>query len=104
VYRADALDRQLDEVVKECAGRTSCVSIDLASNVVTINPLFGWHSAVFERSFGPAAQGRWPMRSGIERAVAAMVYPFMFSRERELLGADAFQLKYGQFDWSLNEL
>jgi hypothetical protein len=103
-FRAADLPRQLDEAVKECAERQVCFSVDLATRTVTVSPLIGWRAAAFERTFVPAAGARWSQRSPIERAVAAMVTPFLFASERDLLAADAFQVQYGVFDWSLNEL
>jgi hypothetical protein len=104
VFRGADLTRQLDEAVKECTTRAACVSIDLVARTLTVNPLFGWRSAAFERTFVPLAAERWSSRTPLERAIAAMIFPHMFSRERELLTADTFRLGYGQFDWSLNEL
>jgi hypothetical protein len=103
-FSADQLPRQLEEAVKECAERTACFSADLAAGTVTLTPLIGWHASAFERTFVPKAGDRWSRRSPLERAVAAMVSPFLFNRERDMLAADAFTVKYGTFDWSLNEL
>jgi hypothetical protein len=103
-FRADRLETQLEEAVKECAERVSCVDVDLTADRVTISPLLGWRAAAIERTFVPQAGARWPQRTLLERAVAAMVSPFLFPRERDMLAADTFRLEYGAFDWSLNEL
>ena len=103
-FRADRIDEQLAEAVKECAERVSCVDVDLRAGTVTISPLLGWRAAAMEGTFLPQAGDRWPLRTPLERAVAAMVSPFLFPREREMLAADTFRLLYGEFDWSLNEL
>lgn len=103
-FVADALPRQLDEAVRECAARVACVAVDPKAGTVTVTPLIGWRAAFFERTFAPAAGDRWPRRSPIERAVAAMAWPFLFDREQATLAADVFTLQYGTMDWSLNEL
>jgi hypothetical protein len=103
-FRADDLPRQLGEAVKECAARTSCVAVEPAGHSMTLSPLIGWRAASFERTFVPEAGDRWKQRSPLERAVAAMVWPFLFGREQDVLAADMFTVKYGTFDWSLNEL
>ncbi len=103
-YRAERLDAQLDEAVEECAHRVACVSIDRLAGTVTVTPLVGWHRQAFEHTFLPAAGDRWLSRSPIERAVAAMAFPYLFPREQDVLTANTFRLEYGTFDWSLNEL
>jgi hypothetical protein len=103
-FRVDRLDQQLEEAVKECAERVACVDVDLTAGTLTISPLLGWRAAALERTFGPKAGDRWPQRSPLERAIAAMASPFLFPRERDMLAADTFRLQYGAFDWSLNEL
>jgi hypothetical protein len=103
-FTAAQLERQLEEAVRECAARVACVSADVAARQLTVSPLIGWRAGAFERTFLPAAGDRWPQRSPIERAVAAMVSPFLFPRERDMLAADGFTVVYGTFDWALNEL
>jgi hypothetical protein len=102
-YREADLDRQLSEAVKECAARVACVRIDERQGAVEASPLFGWREELFVRSFGEAG-GKWSDRSPIERAVAAMVYPHLFPSERAFLDANTFRMRYGEFDWSLNDL
>ena len=50
-FRGEAVGRQLEEAVKECAARAVCISVDLGTRTVTANPLFGWRAEAFERSF-----------------------------------------------------
>ena len=102
-YQGAALERQLAAVVKECASRVTCVRIDRDNGVVEVTPLVSWRDELFVQSFAAAGQ-MWANRSPIERAVAAMVYPHLFPGEREFLALNAFQMKFGQFDWRLNDL
>jgi Protein of unknown function, DUF547 len=103
-FQPARLSEQLQGALEECAQRVNCVRVDAVGRTLTISPLIGWHAAVFERSFAAEAGDRWPQRSALERAIAAMASPFLFPRERSFLAADSFQLQYGEFDWSLNEL
>jgi len=103
-YRAEKPDTQLNEAVAECAERVSCVRIDRATNTLEVTPIIGWRAALFEKAFVSQAGARWPKRSPIERAVAAMIAPHMFPSEREFLEADTFHMTYGTFDWELNLL
>jgi hypothetical protein len=97
------LERQLTAVVKECAGRASCVRIDPSQGTVEVTPLVSWREAQFVQSFASAGP-MWADRSPVERAVAAMVYPHVFAREREFLALDTFRMTFGPFDWRLNDL
>ena len=103
-YQADRVEAQLQEAVKECAARLSCVALDRDAKTLKVTPMIGWRTEAFERSFAAAAGADWSARSPIERAVAAMLLPALFPSEREFLKEDTFRLTYGEFDWSLNEL
>jgi hypothetical protein len=102
-YRSATLERQLVEVVKECATRPSCVRVDTAQGTIEVTPMFSWREEAFVASFG-APGPMWADRSPIERAVAAMVYPYLFSGEQALLAQDTFRMRFGPFDWRLNDL
>jgi hypothetical protein len=102
-YHGESLDEQLGAVVKECATRVTCVRIDQIQDTVEVTPLVSWREEAFVRSYA-AASGMWSNRSPIERAVAAMIYPFVFQSERVFLSANTFQMKFGSFDWRLNDL
>ena len=51
-----------------------------------------------------ACNTRKANRTPIERAAAAMIYPYLFETEKEFLAANTFRLQYGTFDWRLNDL
>jgi hypothetical protein len=103
VYEGAQLERQLTEAVKECAARVACIKIDRGQNTLEVSPLFGWRQEAFVASFA-AGTPMWSDRAPIERAVAAMIYPHLFSSEREFLALGSFRMSYGQFDWRLNDL
>ena len=103
VYKGATLDEQLTAAVKECAARVTCVKIDRAQKVLEVSPIFSWREKFFAQSFGSPGP-KWADRSPIERAVAVMISPHVFPSEREFLADNAWQMKYGQFDWRLNDL
>jgi hypothetical protein len=103
-FQGAALDQQLALVLNECASRVSCVKVDRDKNVLQVTPLVSWREDVFVQSFAEAGQAMWPNRTPIERAVAAMMFSHMFPSERDFLKANTFQMKYGDFDWRLNDL
>lgn len=103
VYRGDRLDEQLDQVVKEFSTRINSIKVDPPQSALTVSPLFGWRQDAFVASFqkdGAFLSGRSP----IEQAIVGMVLPKLFTTEREFLKQNTFQLKYGVFDWRLNDL
>jgi len=91
------------KAVKEFVTRPKCVAVDPAQNLFTISPLFGWRQDAFVASF--QKNGEWLVgRSPLEQALVAMASPKLFTTEREFLKQNTFQLKYGEFDWRLNDL
>jgi hypothetical protein len=102
--RAERLETQLAEAVKECASRSVCVALDQSRDSLVVTPLVGWRSDQFVATFGPQAGPRWAERSPIERAVAAMVHPHLFDGEQQYLEKNTFRMTYGDFDWRLNDL
>jgi len=103
-FTASRLDAQLAEALGECATRVSCVQVDVTGDRLVVSPIVGWREEAFVQSFGPIAAGRWPNRSPVEQAVAAMIYPHLFNREQQVLTRGTFRMEYGEFDWRLNEL
>lgn len=103
VYRADRLDEQLDGAVKEFVTRTTCFNVDRDQNAVIVSPLFGWREDAFIASFAKSGE-RWVNRSPIEQALLGLAAPRLYATEREFLLQNTFQLKYGVFDWRLNDL
>ena len=103
-YRGSRLEQQLAQVVKECATRFNCIRVDADSRLLEVTPIVSWREAAFIASFAGEGERRWPNRSPIERALAAMVHPHLFASEREFLEANTFRMQYGDFDWRLNDL
>lgn len=102
--RADRLEIQLAEAVKECASRSVCTSIDRSRDTLQVTALIGWRDAAFIRTFGAAVGDRWAGRSPVEQAVAAMIHPHLFVGEQQYLEANTFRMSYAPFDWRLNDL
>lgn len=106
IYRGDsaaALDEQLDQAVKDFVTHTICLKVDRAANALVVSPLFGWRQDAFIASFAKAGE-RYVSRTPLEQAIAGMAAPFLFQSERDFLQQNTFQLKYGPYDWRLNDL
>ncbi|HET9371818.1 MAG TPA: DUF547 domain-containing protein [Vicinamibacterales bacterium] len=97
------LETQLNEAVRECAARATCVKVDESANTLSVVELIGWRQAAFIATFTPKDE-RWKNRSPIERAMAAMLTPVVYPGERAWLEANTFRMTYHPFDWRLNDL
>jgi hypothetical protein len=110
-YRAETLDAQLETGVKEFVVRVACFKVDVGANVLTVSPLFGWRQDAFVASYlrpnvpsGAAPVNPWATRSPLEQAILVMASPKLYPSERDFLLQNTFQLRYGSFDWRLNDL
>ena len=80
------------------------MKIDRDKNLLKVSPLFSWREDVFVKTFAADGRTRWPNlyadRTGDRRArVSARL------RQRTRVSDDEqFQMKYGDFDWRLNNL
>jgi hypothetical protein len=103
VVRGATLDAQLDEGVREFARRSDVFRIDQQNVVVEVSPLFSWREAPIVAAFAAGGE-MWANRSPLERALMVMAYPHRFPSEREFLALNTFQMKFGTYDWRLNDL
>lgn len=103
-YVSNKLGAQLQAVAAETVTRPEMFRIDQAARKVTVSPIFGWHEADFVAAYGSAADAAFANRSPIERATLAFATPNLLPNEVDYLKQNTFQLSYGTFDWSLNDL
>jgi hypothetical protein len=102
-YRGARLSEQLNEAVQEFVKRGDVFRIDRATGVVEVTPFFSWREAVFVKAYATGGE-MWANRSPLERALMTMAYPHRFASEREFLALNTFQMKFGAYDWRLNDL
>jgi hypothetical protein len=102
-YSAARLDEQLAAVVEEFATEPWGVLLDRLADTVRVNPIFGWRREAFIRAY---ADRGWTDsgRSPIERAVLNLIEPSLFPSEQAFLAHNAFEFRYQEFDWRLNDL
>jgi hypothetical protein len=103
-FRGSTLEAQLARAVRECAIRSGCAKLDRDMKVLTMTPILSWREDAFVATFASKGEPMWANRTPIERAAAAMVYPYLFETEKEFLAANTFRMQYGTFDWRLNDL
>ena len=103
-FGPDSLDRQLNDVARECVNRSQCAEVDRGQDVVRISSIFSWREAAFSSAYAEKAAPVLAGRSPIERAAIAFIAPYLVAAEREFLEKNAFKVEYSRFDWSLNDL
>ncbi len=103
-FGSESVDRQLNDVARECVNRAQCVEIDRGQDVVRISSIFSWREAAFSGVYAEKAAPGLASRSPIERAAVAFIAPYLVAAEREFLEKNMFKVEYSPFDWSLNDL
>lgn len=104
VFTPERVDSQLAEVAAECTNHQQCVQVEPAANKLVVNPIFSWREGEFVSADASKALPVFSTRSPIERAILALVSPTLLASERDFLQKNTFQLAYGTFDWTLNDL
>jgi hypothetical protein len=103
-YTGAELDRQLTEVAEECVSRPECVHLDRDTGRMSVNAIFSWREKEFAAAYADKAPPAFANRSPIERAVLAFLQPRLLTTEKEFLAKNSFEMVYGKFDWTLNDL
>jgi Protein of unknown function, DUF547 len=105
-YTPEQIDAQLKEVAAECATRSQCVQLDRENSKLLASAIFSWREKDFTEAYADKASSHFADRTPIEKAILAFVEPRLLTIEKEYLekNANAFQLAYQPFDWTLNDL
>ncbi len=103
-YTASRLGAQLKEDAAEAVSRPALVRVDQVARRITVSPIFGWREDEFVAAYASGADPRFASRSPMERAIVAFITPNLLPDEVEFVNQNNFQVAYGTFDWSLNDL
>jgi hypothetical protein len=103
-FDGPTLDKLLTAVATEAATRVELVAVKEPDNVVTMSPIFSWREPLFVASLADKAPAVFAERSGIERAVLALVYDHVSTPEQLFLQKNAFKMAFHDYDWRLNDL
>jgi hypothetical protein len=103
-YSPESLERQLAEAASECVTHAHCVSVDQATNRLSVSSIFSWRSKEFSSAYAEKASATFATRSPVERAVLAFLEPKLTSIEKDFLSKNAFKVEFSKFDWTLNDL
>ncbi|MEA5520217.1 DUF547 domain-containing protein [Limnoraphis robusta] len=99
-YTGDKLDEQLDEQTRKFIALNQNFKIDKQNNQVYLSSIFKWFGEDFIPSF--KAQDKFT-GSDKERAVLNFVSQYLNESEQKYLINEKYQIKYLDYDWSLND-
>ncbi|KKD39669.1 DUF547 domain-containing protein [Limnoraphis robusta] len=99
-YTGDKLDEQLDEQTRKFIALNQNFQIDKQNNQVYLSSIFKWFGEDFIPSF--KAQDKFT-GSDKERAVLNFVSQYLEESENKYLINGKYQIKYLDYDWSLND-
>ena len=103
-YDGPTIEKLLAAVAAETASRVELVKIDEPENIVSMSPVFSWREPVFVASLSDKAPEIFKERSGLERAVLALVHDQVSTPEMLFLQKNAFKMVFHDYDWRLNDL
>ena len=103
-YDGPTMDKLLTAVVEESAVREELVRINEPDNRVTMSPLFSWREPVFVASLADKAPDVFGQRSGLERAVLALLHGRVSTPDALFLQKNTFKMEFHEYDWRLNDL
>jgi len=87
-FRADALDKQLDEQARNFLRDESKNRVDIGNNTLYLSEIFDWFAGDFVKKSG-----------SVEKFVA----PYFEASETKAIGSADFSIKYTDYDWTLNK-
>ncbi|MDE3100406.1 MAG: DUF547 domain-containing protein [Verrucomicrobiota bacterium] len=89
-YVASRLNEQLDEQARQFMANRSKNRVDVANRTIYLSPIFKWYAGDFQNKAGSVLDFINPYWPKDERA------------ELEKLGQEKFEVRYTDYDWSLN--
>ena len=98
------LAEQLDDVVREFPQRHELLRVDTVARQVSVTPILSWREQQVVAAYADRADARFAARSPIERAVVAMIQPYLLPAERAFVEANDFRVVFHAYDWRLNDL
>lgn len=100
-YEADKLDEQFSSRARRFLGNAEKFRIDRRKGEVYLSPIFDWFGKDFLRTYGTDTQFKGHGKA--ERAVLNYVSQYLEDRDRRHLETADYDVKYLDYDWSLNE-
>ncbi|MDY6802657.1 MAG: DUF547 domain-containing protein [Cyanobacteriota bacterium] len=100
-FTAEKLEAQLDDQSQTFLAQTNNFRIDRPNNRVYLSSIFKWFGEDFEPTYGQSEN--IPGLNNKETAVINYVNQYLSPEERQYLMQGGYDVKYSNYDWSLNE-
>ncbi|MFK8186353.1 MAG: DUF547 domain-containing protein [Phormidesmis sp.] len=98
-FTGEALDAQLDDQTQIFLSREEAFKIDRENNVVSLSKIFDWFGQDWVPSFG-TDEGFAGSKN--EKAVLNFISGYLNEEDSAYLKAGGYDIKYTDYDWSLN--
>lgn len=98
-YRAEKLDEQLEERVKNFIASPHGFRIDRAQKRVYLSSIFKWYGEDWKKTYG--VEGKFTGNDS-ERAVLNFISHYLNQSDRDYLAEGDYEIAYLDYDWSLN--
>jgi hypothetical protein len=95
------LDEQLDDQASRFLSNPKKFRIEVSRGQVYLSPIFKWFGEDFVRTFGTDEE--FLDHGPAERAVLKFIGRYLGGSDREYLAKGKYEVKYLEYDWSLNE-
>lgn len=99
-YNGEQLDAQLDDQTRQFIASPQGFRIDKEQGIVYLSKIFDWYGDDWITSYG--IQDKFTGNEG-QRAVLNFLSGYLPPAEQEYLAQGAYQIKYLNYDWSLNQ-
>ena len=100
-YVAEKLDEQFADQTRSFVATNSKFRINQNRDLVHLSPIFKWFGEDFVDKYGTSM--KFSGRDAAERAVLNYFSKYLSQQDRQYLEQADYQIKYFDYDWSLNE-
>ncbi|NEO55786.1 MAG: DUF547 domain-containing protein [Okeania sp. SIO3B5] len=99
-FTGNQLEQQLDDQAKKFLGNNQGFKIDSQNNAVYFSSIFKWFGEDYEKTYGqePTIDGL----NETETSIVNYAHQYVSPDAQKILKQGGYQVKYSDYDWSLN--
>lgn len=99
-FTGSQLEKQLDDQANKFLGNNQSLRIDRENNAVYFSSIFQWFGEDFEKTY--AQEANIDGLNKTETAIVNYAHQYVNSDAQKYLKQGGYQVKYSDYDWSLN--
>ncbi len=100
VYTGELLEKQLDDQARQFLGGSQGFKIDSQNNTVYLSSIFKWFGEDFEKTYGQTENIKGLNKR--ETSIINYARQYVDYDAQQFLEKGGYQVKYSNYDWSLN--